>query len=442
MSSSDPVLPSDQGFTYKAYVDLLSRMIKHTKSLQNKPPTLIPQEALIADIVESELVDVKYVSVKRVEYVQGRPNLVIKYENHPDSSSITKSLGFIGSHMDVVPANPSEWKVDPFVLTVDSENPDILWGRGTTDCLGHVALLVMLLQYLSSHDVKLDYVLGVVLIADEENGDDHTIGIPHLSKDGELDFLKNGPVFWMDSSDIYPTVGSGTGMGWELTVKGKRGHSGMPYNAINPVVFAMSATLGMLEVFKKNFPAHPTEATYKYPCSSNMKPTQWCPTEGSVNQIASVAVIKGDIRATPFYDWKQIRKVIDQYIESLNQHPEQLPQYHESFPDHLDDKEKTKVEFILRWIADPYLGIACDMTSPGFKLISQATSHVHGSMDVQSCCGSLPLIADLQASGLDMQIIGYGNGDAYHANNEYCTFSGMRKGFDICVNVIHGFNKL
>src|SRR5439155_1755505 len=98
--------------------------------------------------------------------------------------------------------------------------------------------------------------------------------------------------------------------------------------------------------------------------------------------------------------------------------------------------------FDLKWLGSPYVGIACDMTSQGFELISEATQDVHGSMDVQSCCGSLPLIADLQASGLDMQIIGYGNGEAYHANNEYCTYSGMRKGFDICVNVVHGYNKL
>jgi acetylornithine deacetylase len=433
---------SDKGFTYDSYVDLLSRMIRHTESLQNKPPMLIPQESLIAEIVESELANMRYITIKRVEYVKNRPNLVIRYENHDDDKHITKSLGFIGSHMDVVPANPLEWKVDPFSLTIDQQNPDILWGRGTTDCLGHVALLVMLLKHLSVNCVKLDYVLGVVLIADEENGEDPEIGIPHLAKDGEMDFLKHGPVFWMDASDIYPTVGSGTGMGWELTVTGKRGHSGMPFNAINPVIFAMSATLGMLEMFKKMFPAVPAETIYKYPCSSNMKPTQWKPTEGSINQITSTATVQGDVRATPFYDWKEIRKVMSDYIGSLNHDPTQLPVFHESFPDHLNDQENTKVTFDLKWLGAPYRGIACDMGSQGFKLISEATEHVHGSMDVQSCCGSLPLIADLQDSGLDMQIIGYGNGEVYHANNEYCTFSGMKKGFDICVNVIHGYNKL
>ena len=38
--------------------------------------------------------------------------------------------------MDVVPANPENWQRDPFKLTVEG---DQLFGRGTTDCLGHVS---------------------------------------------------------------------------------------------------------------------------------------------------------------------------------------------------------------------------------------------------------------------------------------------------------------
>ena len=49
------------------------------------------------------------------------------------------TCSFVGSHLDVVPANPETWEVDPFKLTVDG---DKLFGRGTTDCLGHVAMIV------------------------------------------------------------------------------------------------------------------------------------------------------------------------------------------------------------------------------------------------------------------------------------------------------------
>ena len=67
--------------------------------------------------------------------MEGRGNVIIKY---PGVSSDGKIISFVGSHLDVVPANPSEWERNPFELIVEE---DYLYGRGTTDCLGHVAML-------------------------------------------------------------------------------------------------------------------------------------------------------------------------------------------------------------------------------------------------------------------------------------------------------------
>lgn len=33
--------------------------------------------------------------------------------------------------------------------------------------------------------------------------------------------------------------------------------------------------------------------------------------------------------------------------------------------------------------------------------------------------GALPVVADLQKAGLDIQMVGYGVEEAYHADNEY-----------------------
>ena len=41
------------------------------------------------------------------------------------------------------------WNVDPFKLSIDG---DKLYGRGTTDCLGHVALMTTLFTQLSEID--------------------------------------------------------------------------------------------------------------------------------------------------------------------------------------------------------------------------------------------------------------------------------------------------
>jgi hypothetical protein len=55
-------------------------------------------------------------------------------------------VSFVGSHLDVVPANPDDWDFDPFQLHVDG---DMLKGRGVTDCLGHVALLTELFRNIA-----------------------------------------------------------------------------------------------------------------------------------------------------------------------------------------------------------------------------------------------------------------------------------------------------
>lgn len=422
------------------YITLLSKMIACTDKLQNKPPKLIPNEQLIADIVMNELKECDHISIELKTHVESRPNMIIKYTNFSKKFDGKKSMGFVGSHMDVVPANPKEWKYNPFELTVDKHDPDILWGRGTTDCLGHVAMLTLLLKNLSKNKIQLDYLLGVVFIADEEDGKDINIGITKLENDGHLDFLKNGPVYWVDVSDTYPTVGTGTGMSWELTVTGKRGHSGMPHNAINPIIPAMDAVSEMLKIFKQHFPKHEKDNIYKYQCSSNMKPTQIKETVGSINQITESVTIQGDVRLTPFYDWKHVHKVMNSYIENINNDPSKLPSHHECFHNELNDVMKSKIKFELKWLGNPFVGIACDMESDGFKLLAKATEKVKGDMRVTSITGSLPLIANLYASGMDMQMIGYGCGEVYHANNEYCRFSGMSDGYDIIKYIITNYS--
>ena len=71
-------------------------------------------------------------------------------------------MGFIGSHLDVVPANPESWKRDPFKLTVEGEE---MYGRGTTDCLGHVAMVTELFIQLAEKKPKLKRKVIAVFIA-------------------------------------------------------------------------------------------------------------------------------------------------------------------------------------------------------------------------------------------------------------------------------------
>lgn len=123
-------------------------------------------------------------TVERITFEEGRGNVIITYPGKTD-----KTLGLVGrcaplacpqccehcetltcvvnlcSHLDVVPANPETWERNPFELSVEG---DKLYGRGTTDCLGHVATITELFIQMAEAKVELDVTVAAVFIASEE----------------------------------------------------------------------------------------------------------------------------------------------------------------------------------------------------------------------------------------------------------------------------------
>lgn len=139
-----------------------------------------------------------------------------------------KTVTFLGSHMDVVPANPETWSVDPFHLTRDG---DKLYGRGTTDCLGHVAMITELMIELAQKRPVLSRSVLAIFIANEENGEIEGVGVDGLHSSGKLQELgiNRGPIFWVDSADSQPCVGTVGSLVWTIKAIGKLFHSGLPH---------------------------------------------------------------------------------------------------------------------------------------------------------------------------------------------------------------------
>ena len=80
---------------------------------------------------------------------------------------------------------------DPFLLSIDE---DKLRGRGTTDCLGHVALVAELMKKLGETKPQLKSSVVAVFIASKVNSSIPGVGVHALVKDGLLDKLKQGPL--------------------------------------------------------------------------------------------------------------------------------------------------------------------------------------------------------------------------------------------------------
>ncbi|RHY06671.1 hypothetical protein DYB25_011572 [Aphanomyces astaci] len=380
-----------------AYITLLRKIMTVSERVQNAPGLgLIPQEDLVSDIVLEELKPYLKqqggpIEAQRIAFKEGRGHLILKYAG---TSKADETINLVGSHMDVVPANPEGWERDPFTLSVEG---DKLYGRGTTDCLGHVALVTQLFVELAKRNVVTQKTVTAVLIASEENGDIAGVGVETLMETGKIDFLKTGPVLWVDTSDSQPCIGTAGALTWSIKATGKLFHSGLPHLGMNALELAMDAITVIQDRFYKDFPAHEGEIPYNFACGSTMKPTR-------------------------------LRAKLNAYVDDLNANITSLesrgPHSKYSLP-----KENLVAKLELTLAENAMEGIACSLDSIGFKAFDEATRQVKVS--------SLPLVRDLQRAGLDLTLAGFGKSAVYHGDNEYCLLSDMKDAVRILGRFIH-----
>jgi acetylornithine deacetylase len=375
-------------------------------------------------------------TIEHPTYVEGRGNLIIGYT--PDGAEGT--IAFVGSHLDCVPANPETWERPPFKLVVEG---DKLYGRGTTDCLGHVGLITDMFIQLAEKKPKLKRSVWAVFIACEENASIPGVGIDALLKDGKLERFKNGPVYWVDCADGNPCVGTASAAMWKLYVKGRNFHSGLPHKGINSIELAHEVVSYLQSKFYQDFPPHAEEERYMFATPSTMKPTQTSCAEGSLNIIPLWTEVKGDIRLTPFYDIAECTEKMKKYVEELNKDLSVLPTRGPCSKYNITDSttgESFKAELTFTIEGDPLKGIACDMDSLAFKHLHEATKEVSGDSKPYAICGSLPLVGDMKEAGFDIQTVGYGHSFVYHGDNEYCSISCMQNAMRILSKVIDKYN--
>lgn len=130
-----------------------------------------------------------------------RTSLVTRIEGR-DSS---KPALVVHGHLDVVPADPRNWSVDPFAGVVKD---GMLWGRGAVDMKDMDAMILTSLKdILATGQPERDLV--VAFFADEENGG--VLGSHHL--------VKNRPELFDGVTEAISEVG-----GYSIDVSGQRAY--------------------------------------------------------------------------------------------------------------------------------------------------------------------------------------------------------------------------
>ena len=122
-------------------------------------------ETIAAEYVEAELRRLG-LAPELFDSAPGRTSVVARV---PGRDSSRPALVLHG-HLDVVPADPANWSVDPFSGEVKD---GMLWGRGAVDMKDMDAMILTALDDILSSGRLPDRDLTIAFFADEENGGEY-----------------------------------------------------------------------------------------------------------------------------------------------------------------------------------------------------------------------------------------------------------------------------
>jgi acetylornithine deacetylase/succinyl-diaminopimelate desuccinylase-like protein len=121
-----------------------------------------PGERKAAEYVAGLLEEVG-LAAEIVESAPGRASVVTRVEGADPS----RPALVVHGHLDVVPAQASDWRVDPFAAEVED---GCVWGRGAVDMKDMDAMILSTVRELARSGTKPPRDLVVAFFADEEAG--------------------------------------------------------------------------------------------------------------------------------------------------------------------------------------------------------------------------------------------------------------------------------
>lgn len=166
------------------------------------------------------------------EPAPGRQSVVYRVSGtHPGAPTLA-----LVPHLDVVPASPTGWTVDPFAAEISD---GFVWGRGAVDMLNVTAAMAQVFKRYLTGEETMPGDLIFAAVADEENAgglgaaplvEDHwsLVGADYLLTEVAYPSIqgKNGP--------LYPVAVGEKGPHWtRLETVGTPGHGSAPYGATN-----------------------------------------------------------------------------------------------------------------------------------------------------------------------------------------------------------------
>jgi len=186
------------------------------------------------------------VELETYEPTPGRSSLVARLEG---KRADAPSLVLLG-HTDVVPANPDDWRHDPFgAELIDGE----IWGRGAVDMLNLTSSMAVAFRRLAADGFRPEGDLLFIGVADEEAQGTHGAQwmTENVADQVRCDFLitEAGGFPMLGSHGMrLPVITGEKGACWcILTVRGTPGHASQPLRTDNALVKAAEVVRRLAE---------------------------------------------------------------------------------------------------------------------------------------------------------------------------------------------------
>lgn len=207
--------------------DLLSNLISINTT--NPPGNETEAAKYLAEDLEKDGLDCEL-----FESSPGRGNVITRVKGSGEKPSL-----LLLSHLDVVPADPKEWSVDPFEGVVKD---GFVWGRGALDMKSMTAMEAMVMKLLKRNNVqpKGDIILSAT--ADEEKGGKSGAGwlVQNHPEKVQAKYVINeggGLAIPVNGKDIFTIQTAEKGILWfKIKAKGKPGHGSVPGIADNAIM--------------------------------------------------------------------------------------------------------------------------------------------------------------------------------------------------------------
>lgn len=222
-----------------------------------------------------------------------RPNMIVRVPGK------TSRMVWLLAHLDVVPpGEASLWRTDPWTVTRDAADPDIIRGRGVEDNQQAVVAGTLMAAELVEQGIVPDLGLGLIFVADEETGNqygaEHVLNMrPGLITSDDLVLV---PDFGTAEGTLLEVAEKGT-LWLKVTVTGAQCHASTPDEGNNALVAASAMILRVHEVEERFNAVDPLFA----PPRSTMAPTRHDANVPNVNTIPGKDVFFIDCRVLPVY---------------------------------------------------------------------------------------------------------------------------------------------